>query len=92
MAIYRGLRAIAKRMGVSPSTILRWHKELGFPMQKISAEEAAKLKAEGTDTLPQPEAAICEKCGAILVPPAHSRRRANRHKDTDTKAPSRKRQ
>jgi len=35
MAVYFGLKAIAKRMGVSVSTIRRWHKKRGFPMVKV---------------------------------------------------------
>ena len=48
--VYIGLKAIARRMGVSPSTIRRWHKKHGFPMHKIRADEAAKLAAERSKT------------------------------------------
>ena len=37
MAEYYGLKAIARRMGVSVSTIRRWHKKHGFPMTKVRA-------------------------------------------------------
>ncbi len=37
MAEYYGLKAIAKRMGVSVSTIRRWIKKRGFPASKVRA-------------------------------------------------------
>ena len=33
--VFVGLKAIAKRMKVSPSTILRWRRERGFPMYRV---------------------------------------------------------
>jgi len=38
-----GLKAIAKYMGVSVSTIRRWHKKLGLPLVKIDRKTAKRL-------------------------------------------------
>lgn len=37
--IYVGLKAIAKRMGVSVSTLRLWHKKYGFPMFKVPVKK-----------------------------------------------------
>ena len=43
MGYLMGLKAIAKYMGVSVSTIRRWHKKLGFPLVKTDRKTIKRL-------------------------------------------------